>query len=150
MAADSANAIIEEVKNMLKTNPYAKYKEVQIKSATKENLVIMAYDGAIKFLNRAREAFKNKDYEDINNNILRTQAIISEMMVSLNFEEGKEIAINLFRLYEYMNYRLTYVNIKKDPEPLDEIIELLLTLRDGWLVAREKVSNNGKSAEAAK
>ncbi len=135
---------------MLKTNPYAKYKEVQIKSATRENLVIMAYDGTIKFLNRALEAFKNKNNEEINNNIIRTQAIISEMMVSLNFEEGKEIALNLFRVYEYMNFRLTYANIKKDPEPLYEIIELLITLREGWLVAREKVSTNGKAAGVTK
>jgi flagellar secretion chaperone FliS len=135
---------------MLKTNPYAAYKEVQVKSATRENLVIMAYDGTIKFLNRALEAFENENQEEINSNILRTQAIISEMMVSLNFEEGKEIATNLFRIYEYMNYRLTYANIKKEPEPLHEIIALLITLREGWLVAREKVSTHGKAAGVAK
>lgn len=127
---------------MVVANPYTQYKQVIVNSSTREDLIIMAYDGAIKFLNNSLENFSKKDLEKINNYILKAHAIISELMISLNFDEGGDIATNLFRIYEYMNYRLNLANIKKDAEPVKEIIELLRILREAWIIAREKVYSN--------
>lgn len=127
---------------MAVANPYTQYKQVIVNSSTREDLIIMAYDGAIKFLNNSLENFSKKDLEKINNYILKAHAIISELMLSLNFDEGGDIATNLFRIYEYMNYKLNLANIKKDAEPVKEIMELLRILREAWIVAREKVYSN--------
>ncbi len=127
---------------MVVANPYTQYKQVIVNSSSREDLIIMAYDGAIKFLNNSLENFSKKDLEKVNNYILKAHAIISELMISLNFDEGGDIATDLFRIYEYMNYRLNLANMKKDAEPVKEIIELLRILREAWIIAREKVYSN--------
>ncbi len=124
---------------MEKNNPYLQYQQIKINSSTKEDLIIMAYDGAIKFLNLSLEYFKENNPERINYYIKKTQAIINELMNSLNFELGGDIAMNLFRLYEYMNYRLVLANIKKDLKQVVEIIGLLSELKSGWIAAKGKV-----------
>lgn len=129
---------------MVVANPYVQYKQVILNSSTKEDLVILAYEGAIRFLNKSMEGFEKNDFEKINYYILKTHAIISELIVSLNYEVGGEIAINLYRIYEYMNYRLGVANIKKDPKPVKEVMGLLDLLREAWTVARGKVYEDGE------
>ena len=129
---------------MVVASPYVQYKQVLLNSSTKEDLVILAYEGALRFLNKSMDGFDSRDFEKINYYILKTHAIISELIVSLNYEVGGEIAINLYRIYEYMNYRLGVANIKKDPKPVKEIIGLLDLLKDAWMIARGKVYTDGE------
>jgi flagellar protein FliS len=96
----------------------------------------MLFDGAINFLERASEGFNLDDPLEfnatINNNILKAQAIINELNASLDMDAGGELAANLRRLYEYMDYRLTESNRTKTPEGVREVIQRLGVIRDAW------------------
>jgi flagellar protein FliS len=114
------------------TNPYNQYKQTQITTANQGKLIVMLYDGAIKFLNIALDNLNPKTYDIVNNNIIKAQDIITELLLSLNMEEGGEISQNLFNLYMYFKRQLLDANIKKDKEILEQIIKLLKELREAW------------------
>jgi flagellar protein FliS len=136
----------------LKTaDPLQSYKEIQIKTATPGKLVVMLYDGAIKFLNQALElmAKKHTTYDKVSNDIIKVQDIITELMVSLDFEKGGQIAKNLFSLYLYMNRRLIEANIQKDSGILGEIKKLLSELRGAWVEASQKTQTEGTHSRSS-
>ena len=110
-------------------NPYLKN---QIETSSPGQLLILLYDGAIKFLNQAKIGIQNKDIELTHNNLIKAQNIISELRDTLDMEIGGELANNLFALYNYFNRRLVQANIKKEIEPVDEVLEHLRGLRDTW------------------
>ncbi len=114
-----------------KTNPYEKYKETQIKTANQGKLIVMLYDGAIKFLNQSKEAIEANKIEEAHNKITRTQDIIMELVLSLNLDAGP-IAKKLYNLYLYLNQRLMEANMYKKKEPIDEVIKLLTDLKEVW------------------
>lgn len=113
-------------------NPYDQYKETQITTANQGKLIVMLYDGAIKFLNIAVENMEPKTYDIVNQNIIKTQDIITELVFSLNMKEGGEISQNLFNLYMYFKKKLLEANIKKDVGLINEVINHMKTLRDAW------------------
>ena len=117
---------------MPNTNPYNQYKQTQITTANQGKLIVMLYDGAIKFLSIALDNLNPKTYDVVNNNIIKAQDIITELLLSLNMEEGGEISQNLFNLYMYFKKQLLEANIKKDGEILTQIVKLLKELRDAW------------------
>jgi flagellar protein FliS len=121
-------------------NPLRSYKETQIKTATPGKLILMMYDGAIKNLNQALQDMDNEHrrYDSISNSLIKAQDIIAELMISLDFDRGGEIAKNLFGLYVFMNRRLLDGNIKKDKTPLEEVRTLLMELRGAWAEVAEK------------
>ena len=123
-----------------KSNPYDSYKETQIKTATPGKLILMMYDGAIKNLNQALQDMDNEHrrYDSISNSLIKAQDIIAELMISLDFERGGEIAKNLFGLYVFMNRRLLDGNIKKEKAPLEEVKTLLIELRAAWAEVADK------------
>jgi flagellar protein FliS len=92
----------------------------------------MLYDGAIKFLNIAIENMNPKTFDVVNNNILKAQDILTELLVSLNMKEGGEVSKNLSSLYLYFKKKLLEANIQKDPELVKEVVTLLKELRDAW------------------
>ncbi len=110
------------------------YRETQVKTANQGRLVVMLYDGAIRFLNQALEGLQEQPrrVDRISHNIIRAQDIVAELMTSLDFEEGGEIARSLFSLYVYMNRRLLEANIRKDTAILKEVRRLLTDLRSAW------------------
>lgn len=115
---------------MALNNPYTKYKEQSINTATQEELTLMLYDGCIKFINISKIAIEEKKYDIANTNIQKAQNIISEFMVTLNMDI--EISKNLLALYDYYNRRLVEANIKKDIEILEEVKVFITELRDTW------------------
>ena len=117
---------------MSNTNPYNQYKQTQITTANQGKLIVMLYDGAIKFLNIAVDNLNPRTYDVVNNNIIKAQDIITELLLSLNMDEGGEISQNLFNLYMYFKKQLLEANIKKDGEILGQTIKLLKELRDAW------------------
>ncbi len=124
------------------SNPYQQYKQNQYETASQEQLLLMLYNGAIKFSKQARQGLEDEDYELVNNKLKRVQAVINELMVTLDMEQGGEIAENLYSLYEYMNRRLIQANIRKDKEIIDEVLDLLTDLKEGWEGAVKKVKKN--------
>ena len=111
------------------------YKEMSILSAKPERLILMLYDGALRFLRQAIKGLEEKNLEFAHHNMIRTQNILTELIASLNFDKGGEIALNLFRIYEFMHYTLVQANVKKDPEPARKIYEQIKTLRNSWEAA---------------
>ena len=120
-------------------NPYSKYQETQIKTADQGKLILMMYDGAIIFLQQAREMMKEKDYIGKAEKISKTQDILFELIAALNMEAGS-IAKNLKSLYMYMIKRLFDANIKKDTLAIEETIKILSELRIAW----EKISSKSE------
>ena len=119
-----------------RNNPWQSYRKVAIQTASPGHLVLMLYDGAIRFLERGLTGF---DYQDpaqfnqtISNNIIRAQAIIREMNARLDMEQGGEISENFRRLYNYFNRRLQQANFKKKKEPIEEVLGHLREIRDSW------------------
>ena len=115
---------------MYKANPYAKIKENAINTATPEELTLMLYDGALKFANKAMISLEKSDYMEVSNYINRTKNIIRELQMTLNMKY--EISNQLKEAYEYIIFRLTEANIKKDADMLNEAIEHIRLFRDTW------------------
>lgn len=112
-------------------NPIKEYREVQIQTASQEQLILMMYEHAVKAVQAARAAMPIKKYDTVSNNIIKAQDIVTELMVSLKMDAGP-IAQNLYRLYDYMNRRLIAANMKKDPAILDEVEKMLTDLMAAW------------------
>ncbi len=117
---------------------YDIYKDTEIQTADQGKLIIMLYDGAIRFLNIAIDNMDFKKYDIVNNNIVKAQDIITELMLSLNLDQGGEIAQNLFNIYAYIKKRLLEGNIDKDPKILQEVLRHLTSLRSAWEEAIKK------------
>lgn len=123
------------------------YKKIQIGTANQGKLIIMLYDGAIKFVNAAVGGIENKKFDVVCNNLLRAQRIIDELTFTLDLKKGGEIAQNLLKIYQYMNNRLVEGNVKKDPEILREVVRYLESLRNAW---NEIVNRPGNVPQQAK
>ena len=113
-------------------NGHERYLETAVETASPARLIVMLYDGAIRFINEAVEAMRRRDYETQNARLQRAQKILAELISSLDFDKGGEIAENLFRLYTYMYNQLVEANIQDSIERLEHVIDLLTDLREAW------------------
>jgi flagellar protein FliS len=136
-------------------NALTKYKETTVKTASQGQLIIMLYDEAGKQLNRALELVKlnntnKKDpgrIEQISKAVMKTEEIITELTVSLDFENGGEIAKNLFAIYTWFNRELLEANIAQDSSRLKAVRDLLLELRGSWNEIMNKYNADNKNRE---
>lgn len=139
MYADNTNKLFWRMQMMPAEKKYYDiYKDTEIQTADQGKLIIMLYDGAIRFLNIAIDNMDFKKYDIVNNNIVKAQDIITELMLSLNMDQGGEIAQNLFNIYAYIKKRLLEGNIDKDPKILQEVLKHLTNLRSAWEEAIKK------------
>jgi flagellar protein FliS len=113
------------------------YKTQQILTASKEELTLILYNGAIRFANESMQALDAGDLEKANNANLKVQNIVKEFMATLDMKY--EISHQLYQLYDYIEYRLIQANIKKDKEMVLEARDLLTELRDAWYQAMTKM-----------
>ncbi|MBN8193946.1 flagellar export chaperone FliS [Bacillus sp. NTK074B] len=111
-------------------NPYAAYQNNSVNTASPGELTLMLYNGSLKFIHIAKKAIEEKNIELKNTNIQKTQAIVNELMVTLNTD--LEVSQNLMSLYDYINRRLTEANIKNDVSILEEVEGLITDFRDTW------------------
>jgi flagellar protein FliS len=131
------------------SNALSAYRETRIRTASQGQLVVMLYDEAIKQLDLALDIIGSTTevpgrIEKTNKAVLKAQEIITELMASLDFDSGGEIAQNLFSLYNWFNRELLQANIAKDAQRLRAVRTMLDELRSAW---QEIVSRT--SAEAA-
>jgi flagellar protein FliS len=138
---------------MQRNNPWQSYRKVATQTASPGQLVLMLYEGAIRFLEKSLTGFVHEDPLEfnltVNNNVLRAQAIISEMNGVLNMEAGGEISANFRRLYDYLNRRLQEANVKKQKEPIEEVLMRLRVLRDSWAEMLQRKHENGDAVPEA-
>jgi flagellar protein FliS len=109
------------------------YRTVDAQSRSPLELVVMLYDGGIRFLGDAREAHERKDLVSRAVALSKALAIVGELRNTLNLDEGGEMALDLDRLYDYMMNRLLDVTIKRDTSALEEVQQLMITVREGWV-----------------
>ena len=109
---------------------YDQYLRSKIMTASKGELTLMLYDGAIKFCNIAIMCIEKKDIPGANTNIKKTEAIIEEFLATLDHKYP--VAEDFENVYKYLYNRLVEANLKKDPEILNEVLEHLRTMRDTW------------------
>lgn len=131
-------------------NPLFSYRQVATQTATPGQLVLMLFDGAIRFLERARLGFAETDplafNLAVNNNIQRAQAIIHELNSSLNLAAAGEVAANFRRLYDYMDERLQESNFQKAEDGINDVLRRLGILREAWA---EMLRRRGETLEQA-
>lgn len=111
------------------------YQNNQILNATPERILIMLYDGAIRFCRQAMLAMDDGNKQQMSEKIGRAIAIICEFSNTLDHEVGGDIAKDLDALYNYMTRELTQANIKNERKPIEIVEELLVGLRDTWVEA---------------
>ncbi len=110
----------------------AKYRRAQVDTATPAQLLVMLYDGAIRFLSIAREKMADGEIEARHSNLLKAQGIIAELLSSLDMAKGGEVATNLQRVYAYMLQQLVDANLYDKPAPIEEVLAMLRDLRESW------------------
>ncbi|MCF6289680.1 MAG: flagellar export chaperone FliS [Desulfobacterales bacterium] len=123
------------------------YQNTQVNTSSPEQLLIMLYDGAIRFVRQAQEAMAAGNRKTRLEKISKAMAIICELANTLDHGAGGEIAGNLDRLYEFMNRELLQANVHHDAERLVRVGEMLTGLRDTWRQAIEQVQAAGAAAK---
>lgn len=114
-------------------NPYTnQYQSNQVATASREQILIMLYDGAIRFVRQASFAIEDRNWVKKREVINKAIAIVSEFRATLDHQIGGEIAANLDALYEYMLRELVKANAQNDLKALRVVEDLLSGLRDTW------------------
>jgi flagellar protein FliS len=121
------------------------YKKTSVETASKEQILLMLYQAAIKHCKKAIEAIETKDLVKKGESIGKLQDIVIELLNSLDFEVGGEIAKELSVLYDYILYSSTQANLNKDKKPLEGILNVLTTLYSGWTEAVKTVKTGSEN-----
>ncbi|MCB0347514.1 MAG: flagellar export chaperone FliS [Bdellovibrionales bacterium] len=120
-------------------NGYSKYKTTSVTSASREKLLLMLYEGAIKFTKQAKVAMEEKKIAEKGMCIGKAFDIIMELNNTLDHKVGGDLATQLEQLYMFITDQYTQANITNDPKHLDNALSVLNTLYDGWVQAIEQI-----------
>ena len=125
------------------------YKKASVNTLDQNKLIIMLYDGAIKNANFAVQYMESGEIEKVHDSLIKTKNIVTELLATLNMDQGGEIAKNLKSLYSYMFSQLVEANMEKKSEPVLAVIDLLKELRGAWVQIREKKKPEEKKGNAS-
>ena len=120
---------------------HKQYTNVHISTVDRGRLLLMLYDGCIKFLKHAKVGLEAKDIPKFARYLSKAQAIISELMLTLDFEKGGEIARDLDRIYDFTLFYLTEANLEKSPAKVQKVIDLIETIAGAY---REVIEGPGR------
>jgi len=115
----------------MNSNGYNVYKTNSVNYASKEQLLLMLVEGAVKFCKIGRQAIIDKDIKKANDALIRTQDIFSELMVSLDTKAG-DWAVQLLRVYDFIKQKLIEANMTKNLEIVDEVLPLIEDINETW------------------
>jgi len=118
------------------------YLKTQIQTASREQLVLMLYDGAIRFSEQAKDRISSNDLEGAHGLLIKAQNIVLELLYALDRKTGGEVAENLASLYTYCYNRLVEANVHHTPEKIDESNSILRGLREAWAQAIDMVKKD--------
>ncbi len=124
-------------------NPYKQYHKTSVTTSNKGKVLLMLYEGAIKFVRQAQIKMKNKEVAEKGMLISKCTAILSELMNTLDFKVGGQLAVDLENLYIFMIDHLIEANINNDIEKLQHVEGILKTLYSAW----SEAVNNPKPEE---
>lgn len=126
--------------------PYQTYKQNAVNTSSPGDLTLMLYNGCLKFITLAKRAIEDKNIEKRNENLVKAQNIINELMITLNLDV--EISKNMLQMYDYIYRRLVEANTKNDIDILVEVEGYVMEFRDTWkevmkLAKRDNAPSNG-------
>lgn len=123
-------------------NPYGKYKENSIMTASPGEITLMLFEGCWKFLKKAKIALDERNIQESSNNLIKAQNIVIELMDSLDF--NYEISHNLFKVYEFVYHELVEINITKDAERIVPIIDIMYGYYETWkeVVKKDRIEKH--------
>lgn len=121
-----------------KHTPHQQYANVQVSTIDRGKLLVMLFDGCVRFLAGARSALRQNNLRRFSKCLSKAQAIISELMVTLDHDKGGDIARDLERLYDFMLFHLTEANIQKDVTKVQEVLDLMTTIAEAYRQIIEK------------
>ncbi len=127
---------------------FGAYKQTSVKTASKEQILLMLYQAAIKNCKKAIQAIDDKEIARKGEYIGKLQDIVVELSNSLDFEIGGDVAKELASLYDYIIYSSTQANIKIDKEPLNGCLNVLNTLYEGWSEAIKSLKKQPAAEQA--
>lgn len=126
------------------------YLRTRVMTATPEQLQMMLFDGAVRFLDQARTALVKQDWEQTYHNISRTQKIISELLGSLKHDANPDLCGKLSALYNYAYRKLIEANVDHDLGALDEALKVLRFQRETWAMLLDQLGKQKAAAAASK
>lgn len=121
---------------MYGNNAFNVYKNNSVNYASKEQLLLMLVDGAVKFSKIAREGLSEKNIIKSHENLVKVQDIFTELMVTLDQNTG-DWAKEIYKVYDFIKTRLFEINLKKDLTMMDELMPVIESVRDTWYEAYE-------------
>lgn len=130
-------------------NPYNKYKQTSVLSASREQILLMLYEGAIRFTKLAIQAGEQKNIAERGKYIIKAFDIIIELNTTLDHKVGGELAQQLEQLYLFMMDQYTKANLKGEIEPLRANLQVLENLYEGWKQAVEKIKKDNEQKGGA-
>ncbi|MEK3696704.1 flagellar export chaperone FliS [Paenibacillus sp. FSL R10-2199] len=115
------------------TSPYDKYRQSSVQTSSPAQLLLMMFDGAIRFGKAALEGIDSADFNKVSTNLGKAQTIVNELITTL--DDSYEVSKGLASMYEYINYLFIESNIKKSKEQAEEALGYLLELRQTFAQA---------------
>jgi flagellar protein FliS len=128
---------------------HKKYKANSVQTASREKILLMLYEAAIKFVKKAIIACEEKNISDRGYNIGRAFDIVNELNNSLNHNIGGEMSKNLESLYMFITDQFVQANITGKAKPLNDALKILEILNEGWMQAIEKIKKENKAGQSA-
>ncbi len=113
-------------------NAYAAYRNAELQTIPQRDLIVRLYQGAERFLIQAQAAIHNKQFEMAHSNCQKAKAIFSELMATLNHEQGGEVAGQLKELYLFLIIKTVEANLRKDAVLISKLLPIVATLREAW------------------
>ena len=124
-----------------KKNPFKAYTQTGVLTANRETILLMLYNGAIRFLKMAITASESSQTNEKNLYVGKAMDIVNELRASLNHKGDEQIASSLESLYEFIQDRLLKGSIENNVSHLNEALGILTTLKDGWEAAVQSLKN---------
>ena len=122
-------------------NAYGAYRSAEITTASQKDLIVRLYLGAEKFLDLACQAMVAKKYVDSMINCRKARDIFMELMATLNFDQGGEMAIRLKELYSFLVFQISEASLRKSTEQIQTILPIIRTMREGWETVPDEEAN---------
>ncbi len=135
---------------MQQQSPYTAYRNTSVQTADQRTLILMLYDGLIRFLQKSIVKIEAREIEAAHNYLVRSREIVAELLATLRPEKAGEIGTNLKRLYVYAFNKIVEANLRKDPEMIREVIKMVSTLREGWMSMKPAVAKDDTSGQEAR
>jgi flagellar secretion chaperone FliS len=129
---------------------YGAYERTHVETADQRQLILMLYDGSIRFMRKGISRIEANDIEAAHNYLVRSRDILAELLSTLKPEKAGEVGTNLKRLYVYIFNRLVEANLTKNKELVIECVKLMSTLREGWAQIRTATSQASGGVDAEK